>query len=318
MSRIRLIALLSGLIAIVLAVATPLLPVRADRASLNWPQPQSLSVTAPLVSYVPLNLDASVPCSAFRDMPAGTVLSTVPAEAPNASAKGLLVKVVDDPGGRALSILQRDIPLLSAPLSEVGGCSRLVISSNDRATTVELTGVKRHDGTPFSNTVGGDVRGQVVGVFTDLQRAQLGDAHLHADIDSRFSSSPAALKRIAIVGAVLFTIASLICLHLIDTADGRRPRRFLPAHWWRISVADVVILGTLVVWHFIGANTSDDGYILNMARASRHSGFMSNYYRWFGVAEAPFGWPYEVLAWMTRVSDASWWMRLPALAAGVL
>ncbi|MBO0854695.1 MAG: arabinosyltransferase, partial [Nocardia sp.] len=40
--------------------------------------------------------------------------------------------------------------------------------------------------------------------------------------------------------------------------------------------------------------------------------------RWFGVAEAPFGWPYEVLAWMTRVSDASWWMRLPALAAGVL
>lgn len=284
---------------------------------MDWPQPQSVPVTAPLVSYVPLQLDASISCSAFRDLPSGTVLSTVPADAPGASAKGLIAKVVDEPGGRTLSVLLRDIPVLSAPLAEVGGCTRLTITSTAQGTTGEFTGVSRKDGTAFTNTVGGDVRPQVVGVFTDLDRAQLGDAHVHADIDSRFSSSPSPLKLAAIIGAVVFTILSLICLHLIDTADGRRARRYLPAHWWRFTVADAVVLGTLVIWHFIGANTSDDGYILNMARASRHSGYMANYYRWFGVAEAPFGWPYEVLAWMTRVSDASWWMRLPALLAGV-
>ncbi|NKY49980.1 arabinosyltransferase domain-containing protein [Nocardia vermiculata] len=316
--RIRLIALLSGVIAVVLAALTPLLPVSEDRASLDWPQPQSVPVSAPLVSYAPLTVDASLPCSALRDLPSGTLLSTVPADAPDASARGLIATVDDGPDGRTLSVLQRNIPLLSAPIDEVGSCDHLVLSSTAAGTTVELTGVTRADGTPFSNTVGGDIRPQMVGVFTDLDRAQLGDSHLHAAIDSRFSSSPSPLKLAAIIGAVVFTIIALICLHLIDTGDGRRPRRFLPAHWWRFTVADGVVLGTLVVWHFIGANTSDDGYILNMARASQDSGYMANYYRWFGVAEAPFGWPYEVLAWMTRVTDASWWMRLPALIAGVL
>src|SRR5680860_1556951 len=55
-----------------------------------------------------------------------------------------------------------------------------------------------------------------------------------------------------------------------------------------------------------------------MARASEHSGYMANYYRWFGVPEAPFGWNYEIVAAMARVSTASPWMRLPALLAGVV
>nr|WP_245717821.1 arabinosyltransferase domain-containing protein [Nocardia miyunensis] len=307
------------MLAVLLAVITPLLPVRQDRATLDWPQPQSVDVNAPLVSYTPIELHLSLPCSVLRELPSGTVLSTVPVEASKASAKGLLVRVSDQPGtGRTLSVLQREIPVLSAPVAEVAGCGEFTLDSTVAGTTATLTGVHRKDGTPFTNTVAGDVRPQVVGVFTDLTRAQLGDAHLHADIDARFSSSPTVLKTLATVGAVLFTIIALIALHLIDTADGRRPRRFLPAHWWRFTLADAVVLGTLVLWHIIGANTSDDGYILNMARTAGHSGYMSNYYRWFGVAEAPFGWPYEVLAWMTRISDSSPWMRLPALLAGIL
>ncbi|RMI34219.1 arabinosyltransferase domain-containing protein [Nocardia stercoris] len=326
MVRVRWLALLFGVAAVLLAVLTPLLPVRQDRAALDWPQAGTVDVTAPLVAYVPLDVAISVPCTAIRDLPSGTVVSTVPAKAPGASAKGLLVTVEDRAQtGRTLSVLLRDIPLLSAPLDEITGtpgepgpmCGGLNITSTAAATTVELGGVHRQDGTPFRNTVGQDIRPQLVGVFSDLPRAQLGDAHLHANLDSRFSSRPSLLKYLAIAGAVLCTVLALVCLHALDTADGRRPRRFLPGGWWRIRGTDVAIIGTLLVWHVIGANTSDDGYILTMARASKYSGYMANYYRWFGVAEAPFGWPYEVLAQMTRISAAGLWMRLPALLAGI-
>lgn len=318
-TRVRLVALVSGVLAALLAVITPLLPVRQDRATLDWPQPQSVDVNAPLVAYTPLDLHLSLPCTVLRDLPTGTLLSTVPVQAPKASAEGLLVRISDEPGtGRTFSVLQREIPVLSAPVAEVAGCGEFTLDSTVTGTTATLTDVHRKDGTPFTNTVGGDVRPQLVGVFTDLHRAQLGSAHLHANIDARFSSSPSVLKTAATVGAVLFTLIALIALHLIDTADGRRPRRFLPAHWWRFTLADAVVLGTLVLWHVIGANTSDDGYILNMARTARHSGYMANYYRWFGVAEAPFGWPDEVLSWMTRISDSSPWMRLPTLLTGIL
>ena len=64
-------------------------------------------------------------------------------------------------------------------------------------------------------------------------------------------------------------------------------------------------------WHFVGANTSDDGYILTMARVSESSGYMANYYRWFGTPESPFGWYYDLLAMWAHVTTASVWMRLP-------
>ncbi len=57
----------------------------------------------------------------------------------------------------------------------------------------------------------------------------------------------------------------------------------------------------LVWWHFVGANTADDGYILTMARVSEHAGYMANYYRWFGTPEAPFGWYYDLLALWAHV-----------------
>ena len=68
----------------------------------------------------------------------------------------------------------------------------------------------------------------------------------------------------------------------------------------------------------IGANSSDDGYILGMARVAGHAGYMSNYFRWFGSPEDPFGWYYNLLALMTSVSDASIWIRLPDLVCGIV
>jgi len=306
-------ALVSGLLGFLLALLTPLLPVRQEQATLDWPQADESSVTAPLVSYVPLRLEASLPCSTLTSG-AGTLLSTIPAASGEAAAKGLVVSVAED----TVSVIQRDVPLLSAPVAEIAGCGAITIEATDAATTVEFTDVEREDGTAFANTVTRDIRPQMVGVFTDLAAGQLDGARLHADIDSRFSSSPSVLKLAVMIAAAVFTIIALIALHMLDTSDGRRARRFLPAHWWKFTVADGTILGTLLVWHVIGANTSDDGYILNMARASEHSGYMANYYRWFAVPEAPFGWSYEVLAWMAKISTASMWMRLPTLLAGIV
>ncbi|WP_309138994.1 arabinosyltransferase domain-containing protein [Nocardia cyriacigeorgica] len=312
-NRLRLIALVSGFLGFVLALLTPLLPVRQEQAVLDWPQAGQTSVEAPLVSYEPLRLELTVPCPVLRDA-TGTLVSTIPMESDQASAKGLIVAVRDG----SLSVLLRDVPLLSAPVAEIGDCEVVRVTSEAAATSAEIAGANRADGTPFRATVTRDIRPQMVGVFTELEQARLDGIRLHADIDSRFSSSPSVLKLAAMIIAVLSTIVALIALHLLDTSDGRRARRFLPAHWWRFTLADGAVLGTLALWHVIGANTSDDGYILNMARASEHAGYMANYYRWFGVPEAPFGWSYEVLSWMTRVSDASPWMRLPALLAGVV
>ncbi|MEU4809848.1 arabinosyltransferase domain-containing protein [Nocardia fluminea] len=320
-TRYRLIALVCGLLGFVLALLTPLLPVRQDRASLDWPQAGATSVEAPLVSYVPQRLDAQLPCTMLSGLPGPgaenpattTLLTTIPAASGKAD-RGLSVTVRDG----VLGVQARDVPMLSAPIAEIGGCERISIVSTIEATTVEFAGAARQDGTLFRNTVTVDKRPQIVGVYTDLDAAALTGARLHADIDSRFTSTPTPLKLAAMIGAGVFTLLALIALHLLDTADGRRARRFLPRHWWRITPTDVVVVVTLLGWHVIGANTSDDGYILNMARASGPSGYMANYYRWFGVPEAPFGWSYELLAWMTKVSDASPWMRLPALAAGLV
>src|SRR5262249_21959599 len=68
----------------------------------------------------------------------------------------------------------------------------------------------------------------------------------------------------------------------------------------------------------IGTISSDDGYILAIARARLDAGYIGNYYRWFNVPEAPFGWFYELYAQMTRASTAPPWMRLPAFLIGVL
>jgi arabinosyltransferase C len=45
-------------------------------------------------------------------------------------------------------------------------------------------------------------------------------------------------------------------------------------------------------------------------------GYIGNYYRWFNVPEAPFGWPYELYAYWSQISTVPPWLRLPAFAMG--
>ena len=93
---------------------------------------------------------------------------------------------------------------------------------------------------------------------------------------------------------VLATIASVVYLHRLDAIDGRRDRRFVPRSWKRLAPVDGVVIAVLGFWHLVGANTSDDGYLLTMARSAGPSGYMANYFRWLGSPESPVGWYYEI------------------------
>ena len=168
-----------------------------------------------------------------------------------------------------------------------------------------------------------DLRPQISGIYTELT----GDAeplirdglNVQVEINSRYTSSPTVLKYSAMIGGVLCTLVALWALFRIDRLDGKGRYPFWPKGFFRPRPLDGLVAGVLVLWYFFGANTSDDGFILTMARVSLESDYMANYYRWFGVPESPFGAPYyDFLALMTRVSTASTWMRLPSLVAGLL
>ncbi|WP_433665253.1 arabinosyltransferase domain-containing protein [Nocardia sp. CA-128927] len=315
-----MLAIVSGILAILTAVSIPFLPVRQDQSSVAWPQAAAVtSVTSPLITYAPLNLSAQIPCAAFAALAdsGGVVVSTIPRQSPDMEHYGFVVKVVPDTVDRPgrVDVVSRNMLLWSAPLSAVRDRSCTVgIEMGTQQTTVSAPGFTDSD-----KVVSSDIRPQVVGVFSDLTGAAPSGLNVNVQVDSRFSSSPTALKLVAMVLAVLATLVALVALYRLDNLDGRKSRRFLPTRWWRLRPADYVVFATLLVWHFIGANTSDDGYILGMARAERSSGFMSNYYRWFSVDEGPFYTPYtDMIGLLTHVSSVSPWVRLPTLIVSVI
>ncbi|MEE2031148.1 arabinosyltransferase domain-containing protein [Rhodococcus sp. CC-R104] len=323
----RIVAVVTGLLGFVLALTIPFLPVRQEAATVQWPQNDTLdNIEVPLVTYTPLALRVSVPCAAADRLggEGGTLVSTVPPGAPDATDTALVIRAVpgeDGAPGRIEAVLRNSV-LVSAPLD--APCTAVTVASNSERTAAEIVGANP----PVdAATVNGDVRPQMVGVFSDLggsaEELTSGTSapdrlSVRAELDSRFTSTPTPLKLLVMIACALATAISLVALHLVDGVDRRRARRFLPAHWLRFTLADAVVVGTLLLWHMIGANTSDDGYILNMARVSEDAGYMANYFRWFGVPEAPFGWFYDVLVLFTHVSTESVWMRVPALVAGVV
>ncbi len=316
----RWVATIAGLIGFVLSVATPLLPLVQTTAMLNWPQNGQLnSVTAPLISLTPVNLTASMPCSVVRDMPAkgGVVLGTAPKQGKDANLQALFVVV----NSKRVNVTDRNVVILSVPREQVDSpqCERIEISSTHAGTFATFVGVKDPSGAPLrSGYPDPNLRPQIVGVFTDLTGPAPDGLRLSATIDTRFSTTPTTLKLLAIIGAILATTVALIALWRLDRLDGRRLRSLFPANWRTFTLVDAAMIFGFLLWHVIGANSSDDGYILGMARVADHAGYMSNYFRWFGSPEDPFGWYYNLLALMTHVSDASIWMRLPDLFAGLV
>ncbi|MDT5284422.1 MAG: arabinosyltransferase, partial [Mycobacterium sp.] len=316
----RWVATIAGLIGFVLSVATPLLPVVQTTATLNWPQNGQLNdVTAPLISQVPVSMTVTVPCDVIRSMPpaGGTVLSTAPKDGKQAALQSLFVNV----NSQRVDITDRNVVVASVPRERVvaPGCQRIEITSSEAGTFATFVGLT--DPTTGSEQRTGfadpNLRPSIVGIFTDLTGPAPPGLSASAVIDTRFSTKPTALKLTAMVLAIISTVVALVALWRLDRLDGRRMQRWIPQRWRTFSATDVVVIGGFLVWHIIGANSSDDGYMLQMARVAGPAGYMSNYFRWFGSPEDPFGWYYNVFALMTHVSDASIWMRLPDLIAGL-
>ncbi|MEE3064222.1 MAG: arabinosyltransferase domain-containing protein [Actinomycetota bacterium] len=316
----RWVATIAGLIGFVLSVATPLLPVVQTTAMLNWPQNGQLNnVTAPLISLSPVDVTATVPCDAVRGLPpeGGVVLSTAPKKGKDAALNALFVVV----NAKRVDVTDRNVVIASASREQVEGgqCQRVEITSTRAGTFATFVGLTDPAGKPLGGGFNDpNLRPQIVGVFTDLTGPAPPGLKFSATIDTRFSTTPTTLKLLAMVGAILSTIVSLVALWRLDQLDGRRMQRWIPTRWKKFTLADATVIFGFVLWHVIGANSSDDGYILGMARVADHAGYMSNYFRWFGSPEDPFGWYYNLLALMTHVSDDSLWMRLPDLIAGLV
>ncbi|MEY8013721.1 arabinosyltransferase domain-containing protein [Mycobacterium servetii] len=320
----RWVATIAGLIGFVLSVATPLLPVVQTTAMLNWPQNGQLgSVTAPLISLTPVDVTASVPCPVVGALPpdGGVVLSTAPKKGKDAALDALFVVA----GKQRVDVTDRNVVIASAPRDQVAGpggapgCSSIEITSTLAGTFATFVGLTDPAGRPLS---GGfpdpNLRPQIVGVFSDLSGPAPPGLRLSATVDTRFSTTPTTLKLTAMVLAVVATVVALIALWRLDQLGGRRMHRLIPTRWRKFTLIDATVIFGFLLWHVIGANSSDDGYILGMARVADHAGYMSNYFRWFGSPEDPFGWYYNLLALMTHVSDGSLWMRLPDLVAGLV
>ncbi|MBB0991904.1 arabinosyltransferase, partial [Dietzia sp. SLG510A3-30A2] len=330
MDRHRRWAIITGFLGAFLAVLAGILPVDQDTTRVQWTAgPDYAPVTAPLVSGRPLDLTITAPCAPLAQVPENTIVfSTLPQDAPGRISDGLVVQRVRDAAGDpVIEVAVRNITLLSVPLSTLRdpACETLHVRAETGILTAEFTGLERDPDDAddaVRAAVPGSMRPQVTGVFTDLTAATapdgLGESTVEVTVDSRYSSSPTLLKLVLMVIGVLATLASVVFLHRLDGIDGRSGRRFVPRSWSRLSGVDGVVIGVLGFWHLVGANTSDDGYLLTMARSAGPSGYMANYYRWLGSPESPVGWYYEILRVFAEVSTASPWMRLPTLVCGIL
>ena len=92
---VKRLAIVSGLLGFVLFVLTPFMPVNQTQSSFSWPQQNQLnSITAPLISYAPQSIEASIPLQSLQDMnpDQSMVLSTLPADSKDATTRGLFVR----------------------------------------------------------------------------------------------------------------------------------------------------------------------------------------------------------------------------------
>ncbi len=301
-----------GLLASACALAFPFLPVVQDTARIVWPTGgDTAAVNAPLAGYWAQQLRADVPCETVRSADARSdeealLLATVPPERTDAGA-GLRLTVADG----TLVAANRGEQVARQPLPSAG-CD-IGVASDAAATTITVAGTPVYE-------AHSDVRPRVIGIYTDIEEARDPVAGLDVSItpDTRYQSSPTALKTgVAVVGLAALA-GCLVAVRRTDSRAARGAPRWAARGWWKPTGRDLTVVGVLGAWVFIGPVTSDDGYILTMSRVADEAGYLTNYHRWFGVAEAPFGWFYHLYGFLSHVSVVPPWIRLPSFLLGVV
>ncbi|MGW7536998.1 arabinosyltransferase domain-containing protein [Amycolatopsis sp. NPDC054798] len=278
------LGLLSALTAVLFIVA----PVNTETTTYRWNGAQDTAL--PLYPYHPASLEATVRCAD----PDGLLLATTPPRGKQGAepvAGGLEIRAVDgtvkaELGGKEL---------FRRP---AGGDCRLTVRADGQGATV---GTARTTDRPI-----------VTGLYTEHP----GTVSAQIEPDTRWVSTPGALKIVLGVVSLLALLGMIVLLVRSDRKVARRVR-LLPRRAWVPRPADLAVTGVLAVWSVVGALTVDDGYISTMLRARETSGFTGNYFRWFNAPEAPWGWFYELYALLGRVSPAMVWMRLPSVLLGL-
>jgi arabinosyltransferase C len=328
---LRIAAATLGLLGALLALAVPLLPVLQQTAVITWPQRGNLApVNAPLTAFQPQQLTATIPCAAAVSVDARSpqpapLLTTTPPGSPEGAVVGMVLQVTDGTlilssrgqalGTVPLSTAFGDTPLgaVAAAASPPSGPCLIQVSSDAGSTTATAGPAQFVDVTQ-------DVRPQVTGIYSALNETldPVDGVSVRITPDTRFQSTAHPVKLAAMLLGGLAVLAGLLLLHRLDQRVGRRAPRLVPLGWWRPTGRDATVISVLAVWVVIGGITSDDGYILTMIRTRAEMGYIGNYYRWFDVPEAPFGWPYELYALWSQVSTTPPWLRLPAFFMGVV
>ncbi|MEP9395584.1 MULTISPECIES: arabinosyltransferase domain-containing protein [Gordonia] len=315
-----LLSAVAGCVAVIAAILTPFLPVTAHTATITWPQGQSQQatpgVTAPLAAQTAARLDVSADCGLLSDAVRAadtsgrTVLTTMPADAQRARDSALVITATRT----GVTVVTRGTEIAAATADQLTTCRRLHVWSARDGVGARFLGV---GGPDAAGTAEPADQPQIAGLFTDLDSTT--GLAVRVDIDNRFDTSPSALKLVVMILGVLAALLSFVAIAALDVIGGyhRRIGRIDVRRLLMPRAVDIVVTAVLVIWHFLGAGSSDDGYILGMARNSVDAGYLADYYRFFGIPEAPFDWYYSFLALWSQVSTAGVWMRLPALLAGL-
>ena len=159
--RLKLFASILGLLGTVLSLAVPFVPVSYNITTLKWPTAEGTkSVSAPLVAYSPVWLNADVPCTAVRSLDArtngpATLLSTNPPSSDYGKLTGLILQV----DGGHVTLQNRGQQVGTVPLPD-GDCTVSVRSDayGTRATVGDQQLANLH----------GDQRPQVTGIYSGL------------------------------------------------------------------------------------------------------------------------------------------------------
>jgi len=316
-------------VAVVAAIMLPFAPVIGERPVVSWPQaPTAPASTALLLTNgTPESMDLRFSCAAAvrAEGRGGVLFSTMRPEDTSLERIGFVVRVADSK--IVLATSGKQYPLGPA---DDGAC--------DVAARVDGAGL--HVARNGSSIVAERTVGlpNIDGLITDVGQAPgatSDDLSARIRVVDLFASSPTPLKSALTVIVALGALAVLGMLFWADRAAGSSPTtaRRIPKRTAEPSrgkgplalrgrlarLPDLLVIVTLLGWVAIAPTTDDDGYYSAMARNAIETGFVGNYYQMWNQSFVPFAWLWQALSvWQRIGGDSVVWLRLPALAAGLV